>query len=141
MVKKDFIAYPLLWGDMRDTDTPGLCIASPLTPLQRVWMCPYWISLSPQKETIVEFVSSNGAGLADLGPKVNNIYSELHSTEVATYNPGFGLRMVIFSSNCVWWPSGINGIVKYTVNYSLRSRLSYLRSKWCLCVKVCLLSD
>lgn len=136
------MAYPLFWGSMRDTDTPGLCITSPLTPLQRVWMCPYWISLSPKKETSVEFVGSNGAGLADLQPKVNIAYSQLHSTEVGTYNPSFGLRMVIFSSNCVWRSSGINGIVKYTINYSsLRSRLSHLRSKQYLCIGVCLLSD
>lgn len=136
------MAYPLFWGSMRDTDTPRLCIASPLTPLQRVWMCPYWISLSPKKETSVEFVSSNGAGLADLQPKVNIAYSQLHSTEVGTNNPSFGLRMIIFSSNCVWRSSGINGIVKYTINYSsLRSRLSHLRSKQYLCIGVCLLSD
>lgn len=104
-------------------------------------MCPYWISLSPQKETSVEFVSSNGAGLADLKSKVNTVYSEFHSTQAGTYNPSFGLRMVIFGPNCVWRSSGINWIVKYTINYSLRSRLSHLRSKQCLCIGVCLLSD
>lgn len=31
--EEDVMAYPLFWGSMRDTDTPGLCIASPFTPL------------------------------------------------------------------------------------------------------------
>lgn len=135
------MAYPLFWGSVRDTYTPGVCIASPFTPLQRVWMRPYWVSLRPQKETSVELVSSNGVGLADLKTRVNTGYSSLPLRAVRTYNPSFGLRMVIFGPNCVWWSSGIDWIVEYTIDYGLRSRLSHLRSKQCLDIGVSLLWD